>query len=95
MPGPVWCIARRQQTYDRLVLDRFGAGRELADGDTEVAVNHPALWRPLIHLRLLVVKPADARREAKHRQDASVRQPLAQRKLGERGVAERVPNRVA
>ena len=72
---------------DRALLHRFSARREHAHCQLQVAIDdipqRPRPWG-------LVIEQAGTRREAKHRQNPSVRQPFAKGILDKAGVARRL-----
>ena len=65
---------------DQALLHRLGGGGELADRDVEITINHSS---GAIHRLRPASRGTDSAREweAEHRQDAHVREALAQRPL--------------
>ena len=63
---------------DQAVFDCFGAWRELANSQIQIAVNHTLVGRPVIASgRTLMEEIPDARGKPEHRKQANVCEPLA------------------
>jgi hypothetical protein len=79
-------VGHADRCVDRALLHRFGARREHADREFEVAVDHIAR-RPVA--RISVIEIPSAGRESEHRKDAPVREPFAEAILNEDRILAR------
>ena len=62
---------------NQTILDRFRSGRELADGQIQIAVNHAFLGRPVVTRRRTLVKKISERASENRTWEANPRLPTA------------------